>query len=102
MWIKKAFLSGYGLISGHLKNELNLEEEEIKIFPNPVKDILNIKMEYESIEIVEFELFDVSGKRQQMIAKNQSIDLSEVSTGLYFLKVNLSNVMLATKKIIKQ
>ena len=76
--------------------------EEIKIFPNPVKDILNIKMENESIEIVEFQLFDVSGKRQQMIAKNQSIDLSEVSSGLYFLKVYLSNGMLATKKIIKQ
>ena len=76
--------------------------DDIKVFPNPTKRLLNIKMKTKNIEIVGIQLFDLSGKQQQIIIKNQTIDLNETPSGLYFLKVYLSNGMLATKKIIKQ
>ncbi|GGI55842.1 hypothetical protein GCM10011444_01510 [Winogradskyella haliclonae] len=63
-------------------------DDELKIFPNPVKSILNI----ETVLSTDFnlEFFDVKGKlikQVKMDANASSIDLSEFSNGIYFLEI---------------
>jgi len=78
------------------------EEGEISIFPNPVKTIINLETNLN--EKLTLKLFDVSGKvilNTSSDKKNTSIDVSELSSGIYFLKVNTEQKS-GTYKIIKE
>ena len=90
------------------KGTVGIEEfisfDNLKIYPNPVKDKLNI-------EFVSFELSDVKLELcyslGQVVStlenpkKNQQIDLSDFSTGVYFLKIRTTSEQ-KVFKIIKQ
>jgi hypothetical protein len=62
------------------------------IYPNPTTDILNIKGDLTGKII---EILDISGK-SHIKTLNKSIDVSDLTTGVYFLKVDNS-----VKKFIK-
>ena len=67
-----------------------------KIYPNPVSDILNI----ESKEALDFiRVINVLGK-EVLSSKENSIDVSKLPSGLYFVEISAGNKS-ATKKIIK-
>ena len=68
--------------------------ENIFVFPNPVKDILNIQNVYMNSKI---SVFDILGKNYEINAINNfesnslSIDTSGLEKGLYFLKLEDTN-----------
>ena len=71
--------------------------ENLILYPNPVKDNLNIdtKLEIETVE-----LFDVSGKSVLKSNNNvNSIPVSGLSAGLYFCKISNKNGHAVVKKI---
>ena len=66
--------------------------EAIKIHPNPADNLLTITNK-SNLELINAMIYDVSGKKVMTIDINsmntqQSIDVSAVSTGMYFIKVN--------------
>ena len=68
-------------------------EFSVNIYPNPVKDVLIIDGEYTSANI-----YDVFGKLV-LITKNQkTIDVSDLSNGVYFVNIN-NNKTTKVKKI---
>jgi hypothetical protein len=73
---------------------------ELKVYPNPVKDILII--EQEVIEYRVLSLYSMQGEMVRRFELNQTrkqIDLSDLPSGMYFLKSdNETNIF---KKIIK-
>ena len=74
---------------------------EFKIYPNPVKDILNISNE-KTIE--KAEIFDLTGKTfiQKAINSNQTeIDMSRLPAGIYLVKIQ-SEGKTQTQKVIKK
>ena len=77
----------------------NQFEESLLLFPNPVTDKLNIRTD-ESIELVE--IFDATGK---MVLEerqgNNSIDLSQLRSGLYHARIRLENGTFVTRKLLK-
>ncbi len=78
------------------------EEGEISIFPNPVKTVINLETNLD--EKLTIKLFNVSGKvilNTSSDKKNTSIDVSELTSGIYFLKVNTEQKS-GTFKIIKE
>lgn len=78
----------------------NLNAEITKIYPNPVKDILNIASEN---EIDSMQIFDISGKLVNDIKGNQnSLNLSKLATGTYLLKIDFRNKTSEIKRFIKQ
>lgn len=71
-------------------NELN--EKNIKIYPNPSNDIINI----DGVENVEIKLYSVNGKLLYTNINVNKIDMSNFQKGIYILKIGEIN-----KKIVK-
>ena len=59
--------------------------KDINIYPNPVKDILNIQS---TSAVQKIEIFDANGRKLQSISMlNNQTDVSNLSSGVYFVKV---------------
>lgn len=76
---------------------------EVKVYPNPVKSNLNIEVNVENQDIV-IKLYDLSGKL--ILTSNSTkvlttIDVSEFPQGIYFLNVSSSEKS-GTFKIVKE
>lgn len=79
-------------MDGNLSVEQN-QPEQYKVYPNPVKDILTIEME-SNIE-ANIELFNLFGQKileLGTITDSKNLDLSNLSTGVYLLKVNNNTI----------
>ncbi len=71
---------------------LGLDNDNIDIYPVPVKDILNVSgLTVHETGIIKVNLYDTNGKcllKQEMKAKkNLRIDLSEIPAGIYFMEI---------------
>ncbi|MBK9284433.1 MAG: T9SS type A sorting domain-containing protein [Sphingobacteriaceae bacterium] len=91
----KVYLSGstVGL------NEKNNFDSQINLYPNPTKHLVNINGD-EKIVGQEYAVLDMTGKllmNGKINMKNQVIDISDFSVGIYIVKIGNS-----TKKIIKE
>ena len=65
----------------------DLSKESVFIItPNPVKNILTIKSTKDYI-INEVNIFDVTGKTLSFLYENKSIDISNLNSGIYFIKI---------------
>ncbi len=85
-----------------LDNPLNTESKTI-IYPNPVKDYLNI----ESEEIIsKIEILDIEGrlliKKENINNINYSTNLDSLSKGVYILKIIYKNGKISSDKLLKQ
>lgn len=75
----------------------NAQELSVKTYPNPVKDVLNIEGEYNSIEI-----YDISGKMVESINSMESqINIEKLPSATYILKINIGEKQIM-RRIIKQ
>lgn len=72
--------------------EIEIPENNIRIYPNPVQETLNI----ESDKSVSFKIYDLDG-RLLLNGDGNSIDVSSLKTGTYLLQINNN-----TLKFIKQ
>ncbi len=85
------------LSTGNTKEIKNL----VQIYPNPVNDFINIKTD-ENIQLKNLKLYNLQG--QELLQFPQSIkriNLSQLSAGMYILKVE-TNQGSANQQIIKQ
>src|SRR5690606_38336658 len=79
-------------------NENNLDS--LKLYPNPVTDMLQISSK---TDINSVEIYNINGQllmQQELNAPNGQMNLSNLSTGIYFAKVS-ANSATETFKIIK-
>ncbi|RMB61047.1 T9SS C-terminal target domain-containing protein [Dokdonia sinensis] len=77
--------------------------QNIKLFPNPASDIVNISFVHTS-ERAQVEIFSVLGQsiRSQELSANESIvDISDLEAGMYILQITSENGI-ASKRIIKE
>ncbi len=91
------------VISGVLSSE-SFNVNQIAVFPNPSKGIFNI--DFGSFNPDNIEVYDISGKlilqknKLEVSTTQTSIDLSNTSDGVYFVKITSENNTI-TKRIIK-
>lgn len=73
---------------------------KISMFPNPVKDILTINTK---IDLNNCFLFNINGRliNNYHIDKSHKIDVSNLNSGIYFIKFISDGKEIATGKIIK-
>jgi len=76
----------------------------VSIYPNPLENKeFSITSSSLAVEELEFQLYDISGKMVKNISnveENKLIGVSELSTGIYFLKVKKQHQYLGAKKLI--
>ena len=83
-----------------LGDDQPLLENSISLYPNPVKNELNIKTN--AIEIQQAILYDILGKSIKHInVENEVVDLSKIFNGIHLLKLVTDKGVLV-KKITKQ
>lgn len=66
------------------------QSEQYRVYPNPVKDIINIEILEHSTE-TDVKVYNLLGQEVMdfgSITNNKSLDLSELTTGVYLLKIN--------------
>ncbi len=103
--VKATALDGSGIfgtkkitITGQANSIAELNKVSVKIYPNPIENILYI----ESVETInEFKIYSIDGKLilNEKVSKNQ-INLSELSTGAYFIEFKIDEY-LSSYKFIK-
>ena len=92
----------------HFEEEsLSINDEKfsksILISQNPAKDFIKLKIKQQEIIVSNISIFDFSGRK--LISTNNSInkiDISSLSSGIYFLQVETSKGLILKKKIIKE
>lgn len=91
------------VIDGTLSNQ-DFVTNAIAVYPNPTKGIFTVS--YGNFKPQEIEIFDVTGKRIMLVnntklTENQTeLNLSDVSNGIYFIKISNENEQ-TVKRIIK-
>jgi Secretion system C-terminal sorting domain/Concanavalin A-like lectin/glucanases superfamily len=69
---------------------------EVSLYPNPVNDVLNIET---ALELQSVEIYNIQG--QKVVTSNQKqINVSDLSAGMYMIRIQDSENNSATKKII--
>tara|TARA_R110002050_G_scaffold95549_4_gene198910 strand:- start:29931 stop:32273 length:2343 start_codon:yes stop_codon:yes gene_type:complete len=83
-----------------IENQKDVTASSINIFPNPVENILFFTTE---MEIIKVSVYSSTGSLvlEKKVANNNSIDVSKLSTGIYFIMTNKDGRQIV-KKIIKK
>lgn len=79
---------------------LELEKENIKVYPNPASEILTIKAENEIKNII---IYDVLGKKvlaKKVNALATDINVDRLDNGIYTLSIALENGVTKTTKLV--
>ncbi|MEM5566071.1 T9SS type A sorting domain-containing protein [Psychroserpens sp. AS72] len=76
-----------------------------EMFPNPAKDVVTIRLNANSFGNVTVNIIDLQGKLilEQHISEgnNLELDIADLQSGLYFVKLNVNNKSLVKKLIIE-
>ena len=89
----------------HLLNTTSLlNDTDVEIFPNPVKNSVTIN--FRKGAEADFSIYDQLGKLVSYqpnvyISQPHSIDISELNSGIYFIRIN-SDIGTITKRLIKK
>ncbi len=75
------------------------EIANFRIFPNPVKDLIEVRIEHASISTAQ--IFSLDGKLIPSSLTTNTINVSNVPPGLYFLKIETSTGEVFMKRFVK-
>jgi hypothetical protein len=94
----------WGVTTGKTTNNLKVAPEEetylIRLYPNPVNETLHINS---TIPVANYSIISAQGSIVQEGKLNENtIDVSRLSVGLYFVTLRLENGKETTQKIIKK
>ncbi len=77
----------------------NLSEAKIKVYPNPVKEIVYV--EIERFKVGFLRLYNLQGQLMMTTYGSNAMDLNEVTSGIYILEINsLESNQSVKKKIV--
>ena len=77
---------------------------ELSVYPNPTTNYLQLKVESEKLENLNFQLIDLQGKvieNKKVTANSTTISMEALPKAIYFLNVTKDNQVVKTFKIIK-
>ena len=80
--------------------ETPVQQTDVVFYPNPVQDVLNIKTKE---KLVSYEVITADGRlmKQGKFSGNHTIDMSSVSSGVYYVKVQGEHFATAGKVVKK-
>jgi hypothetical protein len=88
-------------ITGVTEITSSSSEINIDLYPNPTSDYLNVKSG-ETKAVISFEIYDMQGQKLLSQKNVSSINLQNLSQGIYIIKIYFDNELVTTRKIIKE
>ena len=82
----------------------NFDKNALVVYPNPVKNELNIQFSTLEVENINVRLVDMQGRTMStnvIDTVNTTVDVSALASGLYQLVISNGNNVLDTKRLIK-
>lgn len=79
-----------------MSNKDFTKNASFNLYPNPVKNVLNIEFDGEVLECV---IFDNSGKKVMNCIECNSLNVEQLSDGVYFIKIKTPDGYLSSKFI---
>ncbi|MGH1519697.1 fibronectin type III domain-containing protein [Chryseobacterium sp. JK1] len=89
-------------VSNLMVDEVMSAADHLKVFPNPVNDILNVSSDKKIISVT---LFNTTGQlifTKEINDKTTTIDASSLVSGVYILKIDSGEKNVKTVKVIKR
>ena len=87
---------------------LNTSTSSVKLFPNPVNDVLNILYAGNSLNEMQIEIFDITGKSVSLqklnnieSGQNIALNVSLLRRGVYLCKLFTKKQIIAAEKFVK-
>lgn len=82
------------------KTEVPERSFQIAAFPNPASNEINLSFDLPKAALVKIELFDIAGKRRMLVPAKQlsagfqtlTIPVSDLNSGIYFLRLGSANL----------
>lgn len=94
---------GYGVPNFQtLYNQLatkELESIKVELYPNPVVNELSIHTKY---KITKVEVLDWNGKNLKMVKDKNNIEMKELPSGVYFIRISLQDGKILNYKVLKK
>ncbi len=81
------------------------EKYSITAFPNPTSDKVNLKIDSETINSLNYTLYDIGGSvllSNKIESEQTEISFTELKTAVYILKIELAGEEIKTFKIVKE
>ena len=75
-----------------------VEENDLKVYPNPADNLVNVKT---NLAIHSIALFDLNGKELRSNRNKKNLDLEKLENGIFLLKVRLEEGKEIQKLIVK-
>jgi hypothetical protein len=76
----------------------NVTKSSVNIYPNPVKDVINITSDKNVSSVT---IYDLSGKSVKTSKAAASVNIQNLEKGTYVVKINFADGTSESKKIIK-
>jgi trimeric autotransporter adhesin len=80
----------------------SFDSNKVSVYPNPVKDVLNIEVSTTISEVIIYNLLGQQIMTKVVNANESSIDVSSLNSGTYLVKVIATEGSTKTVKVIKQ
>jgi hypothetical protein len=79
----------------------NSLDKTIRVFPNPVQNMISIENNDPTLAIQDVILYDILGVQIETSLNNGTMDLSHLSSGVYLMTINTS-LGVITRRVIKE
>jgi len=103
--VEEINLTGAGLLVTSI-DDAYLDAEEVKVYPNPASDVLNIDLSNSPAAVAKLRLVDMGGslfwQRKEVKEKQLSVNVSNYKTGIYLLLIDSSKGRQIKKIIINK
>jgi hypothetical protein len=83
---------------------MNLEHDNFRFFPNPVKDELTLTIQ-KPVQGMSYQIFDMAGRQlkiENIRSENTTINVQNFQNGTYILRLIQSGQEIQSFKIVKQ
>ena len=78
----------------------NIENAELKVYPNPAHDVLYVNAEN---NVMAAEVYNAAGTLVKSVkVESNQMQLHELASGVYFVKLNMEDGTIALRKFIKE
>lgn len=91
-------------ISATLGIDISEIRLNVKVFPNPTQDVLNLKVDFNDYNKYHYEVYDSSGKiliSSSVKSKDTTLSIASYPSALYYLKVTKNGKPLKIFKVLK-